>query len=94
MSKTTAKPKSVKKRDRNSTADKHCNSCKGNITEHEKRDMLRRKRRIDREMAKEYCKEHERSHSDQSCKPLWCSDCGYLIKYEVTVHWNKKKRQW
>tara|TARA_Y100000310_G_C20483634_1_gene715868 strand:+ start:548 stop:832 length:285 start_codon:yes stop_codon:yes gene_type:complete len=94
MSEITAKPKSVKKRERNSIVDEYCDSCEGNITEYKKRNVLRKKLKRDREMTKEYCKEHERSHSDQSCKPLWCSDCGYLIKYEVIVHWDKKKRTW
>ena len=40
-------------------------------------------------MAKEYWKEHETSHSESTCKPHWCGDCGYLIKYVVEIDFDK-----
>ena len=97
MSTTTANPKKVKKRARNSresTADKYCDSCNQNITEYEKRDVLRVTNRYDKKLAKNYCKEHELSHSEHKCKPIWCNDCRYLIKYEITVNWKKKAQNW
>ena len=51
MSATTANPEKVKRRARNSresTADKYCDSCHQNITEYEKRDMLRVTNRYDK----------------------------------------------
>ena len=97
MSTTTAKPKKVKKRARNSresTADKYCDSCNQNITEYEKRNMLCVTNRYDKKLAKAYCKEHEQRYGDHKCKPIWCNDCRYLIKYEVTVNWKKKAQNW
>ena len=35
--------------------------------------------------AKEYCKEHERVYNDHKCRPSWCGDCRYLIKYEIEI---------
>ena len=97
MSTTTANPKKVKRRARNSnkyTADKYCDSCNQNITEYEKRNMLRVTNRYDKKLAKGYCKEHELSYGDHKCKPIWCGDCKYLIRYEVTVNWKKKSQNW
>jgi hypothetical protein len=97
MSTTTANPKKVKRRARNSRepiADKYCDSCHQNITENEQRDMLRVTSGFDKRSAKNYCKEHELSYSDQKCKPIWCGDCKYLIKYEITINWKKKSQDW
>ena len=94
MSETTAKTKSVKKRARNSKADKYCNSCNQNITENKKRDTFMKQDTYHQLQVKNYCEEHERTHSDHDCTPIWCDDCRYLIKYQVKVNWDKKKRQW
>lgn len=97
MSTTTANPKKVKRRARNSnkyTADKYCDSCYQNITENEKRDALRVTSGFDKRATKNYCKEHELSYSDHKCKPIWCGDCKYLIKYEITVGRKKKSQDW
>ena len=88
MSTTTAKTKKVKKRERNSresTADKYCDSCNQNITEYEKRDVLRVTNRYDKKLAKNHCKEHELSYGDHKCKPIWCEKCGYLEIYQVIL---------
>ena len=94
MSTTTAKPKKVKKRARNSSADKYCDSCNQNITENEKRDIYMKHDTYHQLHAKEYCKEHEQRYGDHKCKPIWCDDCRYLIKYEVIVNWKKKAQNW
>ena len=100
MSKTTAKTKKVKKRarnsrnSRNSTADKYCDSCNQNITENEKRDIYMKHDTYHQLHAKAYCKEHEQHYGDHKCKPIWCDDCRYLIKYEITVNWKKKAQNW
>ena len=88
MSETTAKPKKVKKRERNSresTADKYCDSCNQNITENEKRDMFMSHDTYHQLQVKEYCKDHEFTYSDHKCKPKWCDKCRYLINYEIKV---------
>ena len=95
MSTTTANPKKGKKRERNSresSADKYCDSCNQNITENEKRDALRVTSGFDKRATKNYCKEHELSYSDHKCKPIWCDDCKYLIKYEITIDHSKWER--
>ena len=65
-----------------------CKTCSRNIVKLQKRDLMRYTNKDDQKRAKEYCKEHERMYGDQSCKPHWCGDCGYLIKYEVVVSYD------
>ncbi len=95
MSDTTltspAPPAKKKRRARNSKADKYCDTCEQNITENKKRDMWMKNNTYHRLKTKEYCKEHELSYGDHKCKPIWCNDCKYLIKYQVLVDWDKKK---
>ena len=50
---------------------------------------LNKKNKKDVKMVKEYCKEHETSHSGDKCKPSWCGDCGFLINYEIIVKHDK-----
>ena len=50
---------------------------------------MRYNNKIDQELAKEYCKEHEMSHSDHKFKPHWCGDCGYLIRYDIEIDFDK-----
>ena len=79
--------KKTKKKKRSPKRIKVCKSCSRNITKLQKRDLMRYTNKYDQELAKEYCKEHERAYSDHhSCTPHWCGDCGYLIKYEVVVN--------
>ena len=78
--------KKTKKKKRSPKRIKVCKSCSRNITKLQKRDLMRYTNKYDQELAKEYCKEHERAYSDHSCKPHWCGDCGYLIKYDVVVN--------
>ena len=78
--------KKTKKKKRSPKRIKVCKSCSRNITKLQKRDLMRYTNKYDQELAKEYCKEHERTYSDHSCKPHWCGDCGYLIKYDVVVN--------
>jgi len=55
---------------------------------------LNKNNRIDVKMVKEYCNDHLRLYSHESCKPVWCSGCGNLEKYTVVVGKGKNvKRQ-
>ena len=47
--------------------------------------VLHKDNKIDVEMTKEYCDEHIRIYSHESCKPQWCDGCGNLKKYVVIV---------
>ena len=88
MSETTANPKKVKKRarnSRNSTADKYCDSCNQNITENEKRDIYMKHDTYHQLQVKDYCKDHEFTYGDHKCRPIWCDKCKYLVKYEIIV---------
>tara|TARA_Y100000310_G_C20030365_1_gene511505 strand:+ start:53 stop:388 length:336 start_codon:yes stop_codon:yes gene_type:complete len=73
------------KRKRRSKADKYCSTCNQNITDLKKRDCLKFKNTYHQIMAKDYCKEHETQYSTHKCKPHWCGDCSYLIKYDIEV---------
>ena len=87
------KPPEKKKRSitrRRKTKKRICKTCGQDILENEKRDMLMYKDTYHQLQAKEYCKEHEMSHSDHKCKPNWCGDCDYLINYEIIINFDKK----
>ena len=43
--------------------------------------------------AEEYCKEHEQKYSNHKCKPSWCGDCRYLIKYEIEIQKGKQMEE-
>jgi hypothetical protein len=73
------------KRKRRSKADKYCSTCNQNITLLKKNDGLKYNDKYHQVMVKDYCKEHENTYSDHKCKPHWCGDCGYLIKYDIEV---------
>ena len=87
MSTTTAKPKTktVKRRARTSIKTKFCKTCNQDILENEKRDMFMVQDTYHQIQVKDYCKEHEASHSDHKCEPKWCKKCRYLINYEIQV---------
>ena len=76
----TSKPKSKSKSKR-----KLCKTCGQDILSNEMRGMFIYKDTYHQLKAKEYCKKHEDSHSGHKCKPSWCGDCGFLMKYEIEI---------
>ena len=68
---------------------KICKTCGQDILKNEMRDMLMFQDTYHQLKAKEYCKEHERNHTDHKCKPHWCGDCNYLWKYEIEIQEGK-----
>ena len=81
---TILKPSKRKKRSKKTTSET-CNTCHRNIIENENRDMLRFTNTYHQLSAKNYCDEHTTSHSNHKCKPHWCGDCGFIIKYEIII---------
>jgi len=82
------KPNTTSKRKKSPKARKPreiCDTCNQNILENEMRDMLMFQDTYHQLQAKEYCKEHEAVYSDHKCKPHWCGDCRYLLKYEIEL---------
>tara|TARA_Y100000034_G_scaffold16835_1_gene18177 strand:+ start:71 stop:451 length:381 start_codon:yes stop_codon:yes gene_type:complete len=73
---------------------KYCKTCGEDILENERRDMFMFQDTYHQLQAKDYCEDHERLHSEHTCKPSWCGDCGYLTKYEITIDWKKKNKKW
>ena len=71
-----------------------CKTCSRDIIENEDRDQLRYTNTYHQLNAKEYCSGHEISHSEHKCKPHWCGDCGFLIKYDIEIDWEKKSKYW
>ena len=83
---TILKPSKRKKRSKKKkTIKKICKSCGRDIIKNEDRDMLRFTNTYHQLSAKNYCDEHIMSYKDHSCKPCWCGDCGFLMKYEIIV---------
>ena len=80
---------SKKKRSRKKKKSKICKTCSQNITANKKNDALRYKDTYHQMLAKDYCSDHETAHSNHKCKPSWCGDCGYLIKYEIEIQKGK-----
>jgi len=70
---------------------KICKTCWQDILDNEMRDMYRFQDSYHQLQVKDYCKEHETDHSDHKCKPSWCSDCGFLIKYEIKIKPNEDR---
>ena len=68
---------------------KICETCGQDILENEKRDMYMHHDTYHRLKVKEYCDAHEVTYSGHKCKPHWCMDCGYLIKYVVEIDHSK-----
>jgi len=66
-----------------------CKTCHQDILENEKREMLMFIDTYHQFLAKDYCKEHEAVYSDHKCKPHWCGDCNYLVKYEIEIQKGK-----
>ena len=86
------KSKKKKRSRRKIIKTKYCKTCHQDILENETRDMLMFIDTYHQLMAKDYCKEHELSHSNHKCKPKWCDKCGYLINYEIIIDHNKWDR--
>ena len=82
--------KASKRKKRSKKKKKICKTCSQDTISLKKRDVMRYNNKIDQELAKEYCKEHEISHSNHKCKPSWCGDCGYLINYEVKIDFDRE----
>ena len=80
---------SSKRKRRSKKKRKFCKNCNQDVISLKIRDSLRYNNKEHQRMAKEYCKEHETSHSESTCKPHWCGDCGYLINYEVEIDFDK-----
>ena len=80
---TILKPSKRKKRSKKKY--KHCGTCEQNITLLKKNDGLKYNNKYHQVMVKDYCKEHEDRHSEHKCKPHWCGDCDYLIKYDIEI---------
>ena len=85
---TIVKASKRKKRSKK-TIKKICKSCGRDIIKNEDRDMLRFTNTYHQLSAKNHCEEHIRSYKDHSCKPCWCGDCGFLMKYEIIVKHDK-----
>ena len=64
---------------------KVCKTCSRNTKNLEKRNLMRFLNLYDQELAKNYCKDHETKYGDHKCEPIWCEDCGFLIKYEIEI---------
>ena len=64
---------------------KICKTCGQDILTNEMRDMLMYKDTYHQLKVKDYCKDHEAKYSNHKCKPHWCGDCDYLIKYEIGI---------
>ena len=82
---TTTTKTSKKKRSKKKTKSKICKTCGQDILSNEMRGMLMFQDTYHQFLAKDYCKEHEAIYSDQKCKPHWCGDCNYLVKYDIEV---------
>ena len=85
----TKEPSKTKRRSRKIVKTKFCKTCHQDILENEKREMLMFIDTYHQFIAKDYCKEHEAVYSDHKCKPHWCGDCNYLVKYEIELQERK-----
>ncbi len=68
---------------------KFCKTCGQDILENEKREMFMFQDTYHQLQVKEYCKDHEFTYSDHKCKPHWCGDCNYLVKYDIEIQERK-----
>jgi len=84
------KPSKKKKRSRRrKPLTKICKTCGQDILENEKRDMFMFQDTYHQLLVKEYCKDHEILYGDHKCKPHWCGDCNYLVKYQIEIQKGK-----
>ena len=82
-------PQKKKTRKKSKKARTICDTCNQNILENEMRNMYMFHDTYHQLRAKEYCKEHVTKYHDHKCRPSWCGDCGYLIKYEIEIQKRK-----
>ena len=82
-------PSKTKRRSSNKKKTKFCKTCHQDILENEIRDMLMYKDTYHQLQTKEYCERHEFTYSNHKCKPHWCGDCDYLIRYEIEIQTGK-----
>jgi len=68
---------------------KICKTCGQDILENKARDMLVYKDTYHQFLTKQYCEEHELVYTDHKCKPHWCGDCDYLMRYEIEIQKGK-----
>ena len=80
MSDTSKKKRSNKK------IDKICDTCGQDIQSNQRRNSLRFNDEDHQVLALEHCEDHENKYSGHECKPSWCGDCTYLVKYEIMVN--------
>ena len=92
VEKPKKKKRSYKRKSKAKT--KYCKTCGQDILENERRNGFMYKDTYHQLRAKEYCEDHENTYSEHKCKPNWCGDCGYLTKYDITVDWDKKEKNW
>ena len=89
----TKKSSETKKRSlKKKATTKFCKTWWQDILSNEIRDMLIYKDTYHQLQVKEYCEEHELTYSDHKCRPHWCGDCDYLIKYEIAIDHSKWER--
>ena len=72
------------------TTQKICKTCGEDIIQNEDREVLRFTNTYHQLSAINYCKEHVIKSSNHKCKPSWCGECGFLMKYEISINFNKK----
>ena len=78
--------KPIKKtKKKKSSKTKICKTCNQDILANEMRDSFMFQDTYHQLRAKEYCKEHESKYNDHKCRPSWCGDCRYLIRYEIEL---------
>jgi hypothetical protein len=65
---------------------KICDTCGEDIKSNERRDALKFNDVGHQVLALEYCEDHETKYNGHKCKPSWCGDCTYLVKYEIEVN--------
>lgn len=71
------------------TKNKICKTCGGDIIENENSYALRFQDTFHQIQTKQYCDDHEAKYSDHKCKPHWCGDCGFLMRYEIEIQKGK-----
>ena len=80
-----AKHKKTRKKSKKARKSNVCGTCHENIIENENKDALRYQNTFHQIQTKNYCDRHEDTYSNHKCKPSWCGDCGFLMKYEIEI---------
>ena len=81
----TSEPPKKRKTRKKARKSKICGTCGENIEKNENRDALRYTNTFHQIQTKQYCDDHESKYKGQKCKPHWCGDCGFLMKYEIEI---------